>query len=58
MIELLALIGAAQGILYWLGIIAIVAGLIVMVRGQLAAGIVLIIVGLLLAFGGFAVRTG
>jgi hypothetical protein len=58
MIAVLARAAAGHGILFWLGILAIVAGVIALVMGRILPGVILIIVGLMLAFGGFAVSAG
>jgi hypothetical protein len=56
MFEMLA--AQSHGLLFWLGLFAIVAGVVVMVMGRLAVGIVLVVLGFLLAFGGFSIRAG
>jgi hypothetical protein len=56
MLGLIAKAAAGAGILPVLGIIAVIGGVIVLFLGRLLVGIVLIIVGLLLAFGGFGIN--
>ena len=52
MLGILALSGGAATLLWILAVILVIAGIVSLVRGQVVAGIVLIIVGLLVGPGG------
>jgi len=55
MLGLLALSGGAATLLWILAAILIIAGIVTLVRGGIAAGAVLIIVGLLVGPGGASI---
>jgi hypothetical protein len=55
MIGLLALGGAAATLLWIIAVILVIAGIVMIVRGSLLGGIVLIIVGLLIGPGGVSI---
>jgi hypothetical protein len=52
MLGILALSGGAATLLWILAVILVIAGIVSLVRGQVLAGIVLVIVGLLVGPGG------
>jgi len=55
MLAMLAVSGGAATLLWILAAILVIAGIMSLVRGQMMAGIVLIIVGLLVGPGGVSV---
>lgn len=55
MLGMLALTGGAATLLWILAVILVIAGIVSLVRGQVVAGIVLIIIGLLVGPGGVSV---
>jgi TM2 domain-containing membrane protein YozV len=55
MLGMLAVSGGAATLLWILAVILVIAGIVSLVRGQVVAGIVLIIVGLLVGPGGVSV---
>jgi hypothetical protein len=55
MLGLLAVSGGAATLLWILAVILVIAGIVALVRGQIVAGIVLIIVGLLVGPGGVSI---
>ena len=55
MIGLLALSSGVATLLWILAVVLVIAGIVAIVRGGLAAGIVLIIVGLLVGPGGVSI---
>lgn len=55
MLALLALSGGAAFLLWLLAVILVIAGIVSLVRGEVVAGIVLIIVGLLVGPGGVSI---
>jgi hypothetical protein len=52
MIELLGVTGAAATVLWIIAVVLVIAGIVTAIRGGVAAGIVMIIVGLLIGPGG------
>jgi hypothetical protein len=56
-VELLAK-ASEQGLLFWIGVIALIAGVVVAITGRLLVGLVLVILGFLLAFGGIGLQLG
>lgn len=52
MLGLLALSGGAATVLWILAVILVISGIVMLVRGAVVAGIVLIIIGLLVGPGG------
>ncbi len=55
MVGLLALIAQTATILWVLAVILVIAGIVMLLRGGIVAGIVLIIVGLLVGPGGVSI---
>lgn len=55
MLELLALSGTAATLLWIVAAVLVIAGIVWIVRGSVAAGIVMIIVGLLIGPGGVSI---
>lgn len=55
MMGLLALTGGAATLLWVLAVILVIAGIVTLLRGQVVAGVVLIIVGLLVGPGGVSI---
>jgi hypothetical protein len=55
MLAMLAVSGGTATLLWILAVILVIAGIVSLVRGQVLAGIVLIIVGLLVGPGGVSV---
>jgi hypothetical protein len=55
MLGMLAVSGGAATLLWILAVILVIAGIVALVRGQIIAGIVLIIVGLLVGPGGVSI---
>ena len=55
MLGMLAVSGGAATLLWILAVILVTAGIVALVRGQIVAGIVLIIVGLLVGPGGVSI---
>jgi hypothetical protein len=55
MVGVLAVSAGAATLLWILAVILVIAGIVSLVRGQVVAGIVLIIVGLLVGPGGVSV---
>jgi hypothetical protein len=53
--ELLAVEGGVATLLWIIAAIAVIAGIVAIVRGSIVAGIVLIIVGLLIGPGGVTI---
>lgn len=52
MLELIAVSGAAATLLWIIAAVLVIAGIVTAVRGGVAAGVVMIIVGLLIGPGG------
>lgn len=52
---LLALKGNAAGVLWVLAAILVIAGVVALVRGQILAGVALIVLGLLVGPGGVSI---
>lgn len=52
MLELLAVTGAAATLLWILAVVLVISGIVALVRGSIAAGIAMIVVGLLVGPGG------
>lgn len=55
MFELLALSGGAATLLWIIAAVLVIAGIVAAVRGAVAAGIVMIVVGLLVGPGGVSI---
>jgi hypothetical protein len=55
MLALLALSGGAATVLWVIAAVLVIAGIIWVIRGAVAAGIVMIIVGLLIGPGGVSI---
>jgi hypothetical protein len=55
MLSLLALTGASATILWIIAVILVIAGIVMLVRGSIVGGIVLIIVGCLVGPGGVSI---
>ena len=55
MVALLALTGTAATILWVIAAVLVIAGIVWIVRGAVAAGIVMIVVGLLIGPGGVSI---
>jgi hypothetical protein len=55
MFEILALSGAAATLLWIIAAVLVIAGIVSILRGGVAAGIVMIIVGLLVGPGGVSI---
>jgi hypothetical protein len=55
MLGLLALGGAAATLLWIIAVILVIAGIVMLVRGSIIGGIVLIIIGLLVGPGGVSI---
>ncbi|HEX6844351.1 MAG TPA: GPGG-motif small membrane protein [Actinomycetota bacterium] len=55
MVELLAVSGAAATLLWIIAAVLVIAGIVAVVRGAVAAGIVMIVVGLLVGPGGVSI---
>jgi hypothetical protein len=54
-LTLLAVRGGAAGVLWVLGAILVIAGVVALVRGQILAGVALIVLGLLVGPGGVSI---
>jgi hypothetical protein len=54
-LSLLAVRGGAAGVLWILAAILVIAGIVSLVRGQILAGVVLIVLGLLVGPGGVSI---
>lgn len=55
MLSLLALTGGAATILWVIAAILVIAGIVWLLRGEVAAGLVMIVVGLLIGPGGVSI---
>lgn len=55
MIEILALSSAAATVLWIIAAVLVIAGIVSILRGGVAAGIVMIIIGLLVGPGGYSI---
>jgi hypothetical protein len=55
MFGVLALTGGAATLLWILAVILVISGIVTLLRGQVVAGVVLIIVGLLVGPGGVSI---
>lgn len=55
MLQLIALSGGAATLLWILAAVLVISGIVMLIRGSVAAGIVLIIVGLLVGPGGVSI---
>ena len=52
---LLGMTGAAATLLWLIAVVLVIAGIVTLIRGGIAAGIVLIVVGLLIGPGGVSI---
>jgi hypothetical protein len=52
MIELLAVTGVAATLLWIVAVVLVIAGIVTAIRGGVAAGVALIVIGLLIGPGG------
>jgi hypothetical protein len=55
MLQLIALSGGAATLLWILAAVLVISGIVALIRGSVAVGIVLIIVGLLVGPGGVSI---
>lgn len=55
MIEILALSSAAATVLWIIAAVLVIAGIVSILRGGVAAGIVMIVIGLLVGPGGYSI---
>jgi hypothetical protein len=55
MVELLAMSGGAATLLWVIAAILVIAGVVALIRGSVAAGLVMIVVGLLIGPGGVSI---
>jgi hypothetical protein len=55
MVALLAMTGGAATVLWVLAAILVIAGVVALIRGSVAAGLVMIVVGLLIGPGGVSI---
>jgi hypothetical protein len=54
-VALLGMTGAAATLLWLIAVVLVISGIVMLVRGGVAAGIVLIVVGLLIGPGGVSI---
>jgi hypothetical protein len=55
MLGMLALTGGVATLLWIIAVVLVIAGIVTLIRGGLAAGIVLIVIGLLIGPGGVSI---
>ena len=55
LIGLLAMTGAAASILWIIAVVLVITGIVTLLRGSVAAGLVLIVVGFLVGPGGVSI---
>jgi len=55
MLSLLAMTGGAATLLWIVAAVLVIAGIVALIRGGIAAGIVMIVVGLLIGPGGVSI---
>jgi hypothetical protein len=55
LIGLLAMTGAAASILWIIAVVLVISGIVTLLRGSVAAGLILIVVGFLVGPGGVSI---